>query len=537
MDGGAMTTPIKDLKLASNADADNKAILNLDKSGTGVEPADAAIQTHITGTGSPHTAAGVGAVATDEVAHRSYQVWLGADGLYYGASSDRAGTTSSASFAAVMNWAATNILNAGVIEIGTRRNSASTPVTYYIDAPIYIDKGVTVRGLGNYGTTIGIESGYTGEMFVVGENADVGGIVSFERIRFEGDATNANPCIDFQRCAETKLRDNEWTGFIGPSVKLDATQRRMHWNEIINCWFVGNRNTSPQITVTAASTPKFQNLLISGCHFGFFDSSIEALNVSGNVYGVQVVGCRIWRDPSKTGDKFAVFQSGTGHIVTGNSFGWFGGTRNPISFAPSGAHDFKSAVFGNVFHDSDTNANLITVAADASGVSIWGNSYGGGSATVSGANAGAGFAALGAVDFATAASVSVPAASAGGHAMNRDTADARYAAIYETQALTFDGAKAITVTAPHTVVNAAMSATATLTLNDPATATRPYTLDVVITQDGVGGRVLTLDGNVSSPGAVQPVLSAAAAAVDVLRFLWTGATWRLIGATFAQGAL
>ncbi len=107
----------------------------------------------------------------------------------------------------------------------------------------------------------------------------------------------------------------------------------------------------------------------------------------------------------------------------------------------------------------------------------------------------------------------------------------------ETQALTVDGAKAIMVTRPHTVVNAAMDATATVTLNDPATATRPYWLTIVFKQHADGSKVLTLDGNVSSPGAVQPVLSTAGNAVDVLNFVWTGATWRLIGATFAQGAL
>jgi hypothetical protein len=138
----------------------------------------------------------------------------------------------------------------------------------------------------------------------------------------------------------------------------------------------------------------------------------------------------------------------------------------------------------------------------------------------------------GAVNLTTASAVTVPNAAADAEALNRVTADGRYGYKQETQALTFDGAKSITVTAPHTVVNAAMSATATLTLNDPATATVPYTLDVVIVQDATGSRVLTLDGNVSTPGGVQPVLSAGASDVDVLRFVWTGATWRLVGATF-----
>jgi hypothetical protein len=76
-----------------------------------------------------------------------------------------------------------------------------------------------------------------------------------------------------------------------------------------------------------------------------------------------------------------------------------------------------------------------------------------------------------------------------------------------------------------------------LTLSDPATTTVPMLVTVEAIQDGTGGRVLTLAGNVSTPGAVQPTLSATINAVDLLQFVWTGAKWRWVNSSYAQGNL
>jgi hypothetical protein len=76
-----------------------------------------------------------------------------------------------------------------------------------------------------------------------------------------------------------------------------------------------------------------------------------------------------------------------------------------------------------------------------------------------------------------------------------------------------------------------------LTLSDPATTTVPLHVTVEAIQDGTGGRVLTLAGNVSTPGAVQPTLSATINAVDLLQFVWTGAKWRWVNSSYAQGNL
>lgn len=100
--------------------------------------------------------------------------------------------------------------------------------------------------------------------------------------------------------------------------------------------------------------------------------------------------------------------------------------------------------------------------------------------------------------------------------------------------ITLDQARTLTVAAHHTVARVAMQASATLTLADPDPATRPYLLDIVFTQDSTGGRVLTLAGNVTTPGGAPLVLSTAANAVDTATFVWTGTVWRLVNASFGH---
>jgi hypothetical protein len=87
------------------------------------------------------------------------------------------------------------------------------------------------------------------------------------------------------------------------------------------------------------------------------------------------------------------------------------------------------------------------------------------------------------------------------------------------------------------VLKLTLTGAVALTLSDPATTTVPLHVTVEAIQDGDGGRVLTLAGNVSTPGAVQPTLSATANAIDALQFVWTGAKWRWVNSSYAQGNL
>jgi hypothetical protein len=87
------------------------------------------------------------------------------------------------------------------------------------------------------------------------------------------------------------------------------------------------------------------------------------------------------------------------------------------------------------------------------------------------------------------------------------------------------------------VLKLTLTGAVALTLSDPATTTVPLHVTVEAIQDGTGGRVLTLAGNVSTPGAVQPTLSATINAIDALQFVWTGAKWRWVNSSYAQGNL
>jgi hypothetical protein len=66
-----------------------------------------------------------------------------------------------------------------------------------------------------------------------------------------------------------------------------------------------------------------------------------------------------------------------------------------------------------------------------------------------------------------------------------------------------------------------------MTITAPGVVGRTYTLELVLTQDGTGGRTVTWPGSVQWPGGVAPVLSTAAAAVDriVLITYNNGTTW------------
>ena len=154
----------------------------------------------------------------------------------------------------------------------------------------------------------------------------------------------------------------------------------------------------------------------------------------------------------------------------------------------------------------------------------------------------------GVVDLTAAASVSVPAASADAHALNRTTADGRYATTAQggkadtalqpaaLATLTLDGAKAIAFAANGQTTTVTTDGNHALTLSDPADTAKAWVQTVRMKQDAVGGRVPTWVG-IATPGAVAPTFSAAANAVDRFEFAWNGADWELRGAYYAIGAL
>lgn len=120
------------------------------------------------------------------------------------------------------------------------------------------------------------------------------------------------------------------------------------------------------------------------------------------------------------------------------------------------------------------------------------------------------------------------------HVMFSDGSTANLAELPPIVAVAMDQARAITPEVHGSVYNLSLQGDHTLTINDPADTTHAVTIHLECTQDATGGRVLTLAGNVSTPGGVAPTLSAAANAIDTLTLIWMGTRWRLSNATFGQ---
>lgn len=107
-----------------------------------------------------------------------------------------------------------------------------------------------------------------------------------------------------------------------------------------------------------------------------------------------------------------------------------------------------------------------------------------------------------------------------------------YAAAFAGGAITLSGFAAAAYGAYRLVLggNVTFSATAKPTI----AAGRTYTFRMVLVQDATGSRTLTLNANVLTAAGVDPVLSTAPNAIDVLDFLWTGT--ELICTNFVKGA-
>lgn len=94
-----------------------------------------------------------------------------------------------------------------------------------------------------------------------------------------------------------------------------------------------------------------------------------------------------------------------------------------------------------------------------------------------------------------------------------------------TSGLSWTGAVDLTVLAAAVrTIKATLTGNVTFTLPTPP-ADVSYTVTLLLTQDATGGRTLTLPVPVLSAYGVDPVLSTAGGATDVLHLMWTGAAW------------
>lgn len=81
-----------------------------------------------------------------------------------------------------------------------------------------------------------------------------------------------------------------------------------------------------------------------------------------------------------------------------------------------------------------------------------------------------------------------------------------------------------TLAATARTIRATLTGNTTLTLPTPPSSVS-YTVTLMLTQDATGGRTLTLPAACLSAYGLDPVLSTAGGAVDLLHLLWTGAQW------------
>lgn len=466
---------------------------------------------------------GAGTMAAENVAGFSspgWRVWQVGSTNYFARSQDGASTYTNGSFSRLMGTVITNAGIASVIEFGAGK--------FWLDEQINVSKLLTFRGQGNYGTTIAVTNGYEGKIITVGQDDSLGGIVYFTGIRFNGNTVNTNVGLHFQRVVEVKIEDCEMTGFVGPSVRIEATQATKHWNHIMRSWFVGNRNTSPVIDLVQDDSEgkAFRDLLISGCHFGIFGGTSPVVRTAGNVQAVQFVGNRVWKDPATAAFHGLQFTGGKGHVVSGNSFGNWTVDKIPIQFTSITSNDFGSLVSGNVFHDS-TTTNAVWVGPNAYGVQVYGNELRGAGVTllntIGPMHSYGGY--VGTIDYgsitnppalgALAYSNSVPLALVDG---------AGSMAVEDKDDYQSIGAQTITYAGTNVYWDVSVYSSAAVTLTNNARlsaatgikAGARYTLRV--TQDTTGSRLLTYDGAYLATGGIAPTLTSTTNRTDLLIF-------------------
>lgn len=287
------------------------------------------------------------------------------------------GAITNASFAWLMAHVLTNSGSGAVINFGNEHNEGGGAGALLVDGPIGIGKGITFRGQGNYGTLVRPATGYAGPMWICGTNdVGVGGIIAFDRIRFEDvEHINTNAVIDYSRCAESKVYDCEFTGNVGPAIRMDVSRTAgySHWNSISRVWFVGLNNVAPMIDLVATNGNAIHDMMISDCHF--WTTTNTMISAQGLVSALQVHGSRFkYFGPAAGTATGVLVRGGNGVVVNDNAFyGWTINTT-PISFVAATSNDFRATIIGNSFATNCATTNAISIGANAHGVMVVGNS-------------------------------------------------------------------------------------------------------------------------------------------------------------------
>jgi len=323
----------------------------------------------------------VGAVASNALAgvaaippQQSWTVWNDAATNYI--AKDFAGArTTNASFSALLQSILVATNSGCVVEIGPSHVAAGNFKPFYIDSPVVVSNftGFTLRGRGNYGTTISPAYGYECAMFVL---TNMSGICRFENIRFQagtiGDSANTNPCINAIDVAEIIVRDCEFDSFAGTSLRHRNTTRFSAWNAISATYFVGkNTNGFPVLDIGADGSAAMLDYIISGNHFHTWSTNTIVKIAGANTRNVQFSNNRVGSFAAVVVDGISV-EGGYGHTFVANAFQAGHRTSKLISFCPAASNDFHSTVAANNFGLS-YGTNAIYANADAHGVNVFGN--------------------------------------------------------------------------------------------------------------------------------------------------------------------
>ena len=319
----------------------------------------------------------VGSVASNQTPEQSWTVWKDAQTNYI--ARNFAGTrTTNASFSALLNAIIVPTNSGCVVEIGPSLIAAGQYAPFYIDTPIEVANfnGFTLRGKGNYGTTISPADGYDGRMFVA---TNMSGITRFENIRFQagttGKSQNTNTCLELIDCAEVLVRDCEFDRFVGSAIRHANLTRGSAWNGISQTYFVGATNMAgPMLDISGSGSGPISDYIVSQNHF-YAQNTNQIIRLSGDVMrNAQIVGNRIGTY-ADTAVKCIRIDGGYGHLISGNAFYASYAASRFVEFVPAASNDFAAAVVGNTFGMS-YGTNAIFISSNAHGVVISGNSLG-----------------------------------------------------------------------------------------------------------------------------------------------------------------
>lgn len=281
------------------------------------------------------------------------------------------GAITNASFSWIMNHISSNNTGwASVVNLGEMAQP-NTPAAFVIDAPISLNAGITIRGQGNYGTEIRAANGYAGQMFLCGDRSTVGGIIGFDRIRFQNrGAPTTNAVLDFTKCAEAKVYDCEFTSWRGPAIVINSSTNGSQWNTIHRSWFVGLSNSLPMIDIIATNAAtSVLDTKIADCLF--WVESNAAVRVRGAPQSVSVNDGQFYCwNAVCTG---LVFNGGNGITVHGNTFNNWPAAAIPIAFTADTSNDFRAVVSGNAFATNCFSTSSVSVSAQSHGIMAAGN--------------------------------------------------------------------------------------------------------------------------------------------------------------------